>query len=498
MYREPASYIADFCIVRKDELYHLFHIHGERGGGWIGASDFGHAISRDLFSWTPCPSVVPAGPLGSWDEFQVWAPHIVEKDGLYYMFYTGVDDRINQKIGLATSADLFRWKKVSSNPVLGPGPWSDRERGERVACRDAMVFEDRANRRYLMYYTATMKDGRACIGLAQSHDLIRWTDMEPTYVEEDRGYNRLESAYLCEHDGKYYLFYSGKGGPATMGSDPKSFAHFEINYLVSDDPTGVWSKPKNHVLLEEWCCASEHPVFDSTTYMFYLVYELIDGRWRGSKLSDPKRIRWLDDGTVEINECVPEGVFKRSIVDGNFSEWIRCDEGAKGKSDHFRFRDRGDEASTWIASDNRIDANCTSDGYFMSPKLVSRNFAYEAEILVESDSIGSLVVRSNRHGSSCYLASLDYGRRKIGFYKRHHGERNQLIQERSADVVAGKTHKMRVVGKGEFFEIYLDGALSIVRADYTYGEGYLGLHANSAGVRFFNVCAEEYLTHHLY
>jgi Glycosyl hydrolases family 32 N-terminal domain len=492
MYREPASYIADFCIVRRHGLYHLFHIHGERGGGWLGAGDFGHAISRDLFSWTPCPNVVPAGPSGAWDEFQVWAPHIVERDGEYCMFYTGVDGRINQKIGLATSADLFQWEKASGNPVLGPGPWSDRARGERVACRDPMVFADAANRRYLMYYTATTEDGRPCIGLAESQNLEQWSDRGPTYIEEDRSYNRLESAYLCEREGRYYLFYSGKGGPNTMGSDPKSFAHFEINYLTSDDPTGRWVKPKNHVLLEQWCCASEHPVFDGTTYMFFLVYEMIDGRWRGSTLSDPKRIAWLDDGTIEIHECARDDVYRRSVFREDCSAWIRSDDSSNRKGDHVGFRDRHEDDSAWRVVGGRIDAHSCDDGYFMSPESVGRSFAYEAEILAERDSVASLVIRSNRHASSAYLVSLDYGRGKIGMYKRSHGEPNQLIQERSVGLVRGQTHKVRAVVEGEFFEIYLDGGLSIVRADATYGEGYLGLHSRGLGVHFSGVRAEEF------
>ena len=492
MYSEPGSYIADFCIVRKDAVYHLFHIHGDRGGGWLEAKDFGHAVSKDLQSWTPVGSVVPAGPPGSWEESRVFAPHVIEKDGIYHMLYTGLDNRFSQKIGLATSTDLFEWKKSSENPVLVPQTWSDLEGGGVVGvdCRDPMVFEDNVEGRYLIYYTATMRDGRACLGLAQSADLVHWDDLGPTYIEDDTTYNRLESPFLCEHNGKYYLFYSGKGGPRTMGADPESFAHFEINYLISESPTGSWTKPKNHVLLEEWCCASEHPAYDRTTYMLFLVYELIGGKWRGCKLSDPASIRWLPDGTVEINEHIPAEVSRRSVFDGTFAGWARCHFDADSSDIHTRFPDQSEMESCWVISDDGVDANCAGDSYFISPRFVT-DIRCEAELLATNDSIGSLVLRSNQHGTAGYLVSLDYERRKIGFYRRFHGEPKQLIQERDADIAPGRAHKIKAVTKGQFFEIYLDDALTMVRADNTYAEGAWGLHANSPGVRFANITAEE-------
>ena len=165
MYHPPGEYVTDFCIVRRDKRYHLFHIRGERWSWPLGYReiDLGHATSTDLRLWTPGQPVLPAGPPGSWDEAGIWAPHIIEVDGLYYLYYTGADSQTNQKIGLATSADLYSWSKHPHNPVVAPGSWSDRERGKGVAGRDAMVYIDSASRRYLMYYTATMADGRPCI-----------------------------------------------------------------------------------------------------------------------------------------------------------------------------------------------------------------------------------------------------------------------------------------------------------------------------------------------
>ena len=263
--------------------------------------------------WEPLAPVVPAGPAGAWDECGVWAPDVIEAGGLYYLYYTGSDVHNNQAIGLATSRDLMTWTKHAANPVVTPGPWSDRAVGRDVAGRDGMVFHDAAGGRYLMYYTATMADGRACLALAESQDLVAWRDLGPTLVEEDRSYNRLESPYMVVDGGRYYLFYSAKGGPKSKGYAPEAFDHFDIVYVVSDDPAGRWVKPANHELLAGWMCASEHPTFDGVTYMLYVVQEETAGVWGASVLSDPKRLEWMADGTVRIREHVPGNVSRRPL-----------------------------------------------------------------------------------------------------------------------------------------------------------------------------------------
>ena len=88
MYHFPGEYVTDFCIVRRDGLYHLFHIRGERWTWPWGYKeiDLGHAVSADLRVWTPLAPVVPAGEPGAWDESGVWAPDVFEHDDLYYLY----------------------------------------------------------------------------------------------------------------------------------------------------------------------------------------------------------------------------------------------------------------------------------------------------------------------------------------------------------------------------------------------------------------------------
>jgi hypothetical protein len=100
----------------------------------------------------------------------------------------------------------------------------------------------------------------------------------------------------------------------SKGFFPEAFDHFDIVYLVSNDPADGWTKPANHELLTEWTCASEHPTFDGTAYMLYAVQEEIQG---ASVLSDPKRLDWQVDGTVHILEHRPDHVECERLFDAD-------------------------------------------------------------------------------------------------------------------------------------------------------------------------------------
>ncbi|GIV79480.1 MAG: hypothetical protein KatS3mg050_3874 [Litorilinea sp.] len=479
MYHHPGEYVTDFCIVERRGLYHLFHIRGERWTWPLGYKelDLGHAVSKDLRTWHPREPVLPAGPPGSWDATGIWAPDIIQVGETYYMFYTGADEANNQAIGLATSTDLFTWEKYAGNPLVVPGPWSDRHVGHDVAGRDAMVFADTDRGRYLMYYTATLADGRACIALAQSQDLLHWEDLGPTYVEEDRSYDRLESAYLVPHGGRYYLFYSAKGGPKSKGFPPQAFAHFDIVYLVSDDPTGGWVKPANHELLTGWTCASEHPTFGDTTYMLYIIQEELGGIWGASTLSDPKRMVWQPDGTVRIHEYVPEGVAREALftdrADG-YTGWVRHGEGWQA----------------WRA--NLMAASSPGEDSYLMNTLWGTDLALEAQVQAGPDGVASLLVRSNPSALAGYRISLDFGRGVVGFYRSFPGAPDQPLQERPVTLSGDAFHRLKVVVQGKFFEIYVDEALTIVRDEATYPEGCFGLHARGQA-RFQDVRAYRYV-----
>jgi beta-fructofuranosidase len=475
MYHAPGEYVTDFCIVRRAGTFHLFHIRGERWSWPLGYReiDLGHATSSDLCEWTALPPVLGPGAPGTWDETGIWAPDIIEAGGTYYLFYTGADAQNNQAIGLATSPDLMHWDKHPANPLVSPGAWSDRTVGRDVAGRDGMVYADAERGRYLMYYTATLADGRACIALAQSADLLRWEDLGPTYIEHDRSYNRCESPYLVRRGGSYYLFYSAKGGPKSKGFAPDDFAHFDIEYLVAPTPTGPWTQPANHTLLEHWTCASEHPTFDGETYMLYIVQEQLGDIWGASFLSDPKRLEWLADGTVAIREHQSSSRARRDLLPNgshSTSAWIS-------------------HGGPWhIGDDGVIDVPGGDGDAFLMDTQWGTELAYEAEIWLPATGAGSLLVRATPSALAGYRVALDAAAGTLALYLRFPGAADRPLQVRALPPQHEEWMRLRVVAHGPSLEIYLDDTLQIVHADRTYADGCFGLHARGAA-RFRNLRA---------
>ncbi|MGC9355319.1 MAG: hypothetical protein ACP5D9_15840, partial [Mariniphaga sp.] len=154
-FAEPGGYVVDHAFVKKGDKYHVFYIRGIAATDWPAYNlyNFGHAVSSDLKNWKIEKPVLQC-PESGVDEFQVWAPYILKRKGVYYMFYTGVNINVSQSICLATSKDLYHWNRYDSNPVITPGAWDNGiySQDKWSNCRDPMVLKD--GRNYYCYYTA--------------------------------------------------------------------------------------------------------------------------------------------------------------------------------------------------------------------------------------------------------------------------------------------------------------------------------------------------------
>ncbi len=220
-YAPRGFYLKDFCLFHKDDTFHLFHIAGTPGVTCCLPGNelwFGHAATKDFIKWQtfePCFYIDPSG----WDNGHVFAPYVLEKDGWYWMFYTGVSIDNTQRIGAAVSEDLFSWERVKGNPLIRPEKygWAFCPASGGAACRDPHIFL--SGEKYNIYYTAVTKEGKSCIARAESTDLINWTDKGPAYISGQAAH--CESSNVQEHNGKYLLFFGG---------------HYEYwSYVISDN-----------------------------------------------------------------------------------------------------------------------------------------------------------------------------------------------------------------------------------------------------------------------
>jgi hypothetical protein len=232
MVLQPPYRPKDFAIIKKDGVYHLFYIRHNTGLQTAQTElDFGHATSTDLYNWTQQLPVLPVRP-GSWDNAHVWAPTIALKGGVYSMLYCGVTNTPGvynnfQRIGLATSTDLYNWARLDQ-PVFScdqvPWTYCNPLNADLTGFRDAFVMPDPANPSgWLMAYTANPESDSTemVVGLASSNGaLSSWADVKPLWITSlpTTGSGFAESPHMFQHEGLWFLFFT------VNGTQPIAFA----------------------------------------------------------------------------------------------------------------------------------------------------------------------------------------------------------------------------------------------------------------------------------
>jgi beta-fructofuranosidase len=238
MLRLAREWVWDFWFADDGRLFHLYYLQAPRALGDPGRrhrhARIGHATSRDLVDWSPAGEVLGPGAAPAFDDMATWTGSVLRApDGTWCMFYTGssaVEGGYVQRIGLATSADLYSWRKHPASPVLAADPrWYERSGGGVLdeTWRDPWVFADPGGDGWHMLLTARAgedgqsgqggqdgQDGqgahgdRGVIGHARSADLVRW-EACPPLSQAGAGFWHLEVPQVEVVDGRPVLLFSG-------------------------------------------------------------------------------------------------------------------------------------------------------------------------------------------------------------------------------------------------------------------------------------------------
>ncbi len=222
-FRPVGGSVADFAVAEHEGRIHFFYIERRltEGTPFYPGHEiyFGHASTADFFNWQVHDPVMLVRP-DSWEEAHVWAPCIVRRGEGFIMAYTGVNRHISQNIGLASSTDLFSWKRWETNPIspCKDKAWASWRSDEISSCRDPSICEYQD--RHWMIYTANTKEGASCIALTSTADFCTWKDRGPICVGPATGYEprlkgghpqgSLESANLLRRRGKWFLLVKAK------------------------------------------------------------------------------------------------------------------------------------------------------------------------------------------------------------------------------------------------------------------------------------------------
>jgi len=219
--RIEGRYLNDHCLFPHGETFHLFGITGPIGKGCYDAgseSSFLHATSENLENWSVHQDVLSVDGTGP-DSEHVFAPHVIEKDGEFFMLYTGVDAKRRQRICLARSKDLFAWSRSPYSPVIVPSLfWSKWPRHGQPEdgvgnCRDPHVAR-LSDGRFAAYWAGELNDrfgkGLSCVCASVSDDLIHWQEIGPIFaikLWQSPPTAAAESPCVVEKDGKFWLFF---------------------------------------------------------------------------------------------------------------------------------------------------------------------------------------------------------------------------------------------------------------------------------------------------
>lgn len=203
-------YINDHCFVHHQDRWRLFGITNPYPPDPANEDRFAHASSPALLQtpWIKHPFALETDE--SAGESFLWAPHIVERDGLFYMFYSGGSLVSGYEYGifLAISDDLFEWTRFSGNPLFQ----------DFFDARDPMVWYDRTMGQYILYYTAGSERpaGSHIVAYRTSRDLIHWSPRRVAFESDSTGTSAgpTESPFVVEQDGYFYLL---------IGPDPNDY-----------------------------------------------------------------------------------------------------------------------------------------------------------------------------------------------------------------------------------------------------------------------------------
>lgn len=256
-----AGTVADRCIWKNDKGIYLMYV------GWRETQGIALSESKDGIHWSTPINSLPNNPKSKWED-DVNRPIVLQKDGLYHMWYTGqmaaVTNEGHSYIGYANSKDGKNWKRMSDTPVLTPeAPW------EKGAVMCPHVLWDEQEHLFKMWYSAGENWEPDGIGYATSKDGMHWVKRNDNPIfdrntSNEWEKNKVTGCQVIKRKNDYLMFYIGFGpGSAQVGM------------ARSKDGITGWERYENNPIIRKG------PGFDNVAVFKPFV------------VPDPKNNRWL-------------------------------------------------------------------------------------------------------------------------------------------------------------------------------------------------------------
>ena len=275
MYTNPVidDNFPDPTIIRAaDGCYYAYGTQTKRAGTIINLQV---ARSRDLINWDYLGEALPQKPGWAAVSQKIWAPHVSEHAGRYFLYYSTRPDGADYfSLAVAVAAAPAGPFVDSGQPLLaGPG----------FTCIDPMAFDDPATGRRWLYWGS----GFGPIWVRElAPDRLRFRPgsaaravLHPRPATDLADYQHLiEAAWVHHHDGWYYLFFSGDNccGP---------HAHYAVLVARARHATGPFETPPATNPLAalvaanaHWLAPGHNCVVTDAAGQDWLAYPAIDPR----------------------------------------------------------------------------------------------------------------------------------------------------------------------------------------------------------------------------
>ncbi len=201
----------------------------------------------------------------SYNDMEIWAPHILQHDGLFYMFYTSIG--VPRQIRYAVSEDLNNWRHPSAEPLFA----FSNDFTDDMKNKDPMVL--RLEDQWIMYYSMLKDEKHWVVGYSTSLDLLDWSDPKICF-DEFTEEPSVESPFVVRRGEFYYLFLSARPWP--IGAE---------EVFLSKSPF-FWDKTSSVKRIDPWHAAE--------------VVRDLDGKWYLTRSSGDEEdfrmapLRWND------------------------------------------------------------------------------------------------------------------------------------------------------------------------------------------------------------
>lgn len=467
--------IGDVDVVFHDGTFHLFHLV-------LPNHDYiAHAVSDDGLTWRRVDNALFISNPGNWDDDMLWTMQVTPdpyRPGWWRMFYTGLQmseqGRI-QRVGMATSPDLYQWEKVPGPqyPIAAEPPHYEATLDEGrgwVSFRDPFYLRhDDAG--YLLAAgrePAGPVNRRGAVALAEEIAPNQFELRPPLYAPGR--YDDIEVPGIVAIDGRFYL----------LGSTREDV---KVHYWYADDFFGPYRNFHDNVLLPQGNYAARVWYHKATDTWVVWNFYFRDGTIRGEHLlPPPKELVVADTGLLRLRSY---RLFDWQVTSTASGEGLTPLEPLFGRPDAVC---DDDAAGCLLDAPSGFEA-------FLVPGL-HHDYRLSGTITLEGDGKLGLVMRLSEEGDGYYI-SLDpfKGLSQIRYWAQNPGGGIEEAfhykpLQASYQVPRAGSIPFTLIAYGSYIELSLYGYVVLTLSDERRHLGRVGFYAESSRFRVADLVLE--------